>query len=57
MRWMPVHAHNAEFFFPDVVPFEVDIGYIPWLLLDLLASDPQRLDFEEGLSYVEKLFK
>ena len=38
-------------------PFEADIGYVPWLPQDLLASDPQRLDSEEGLAYAEKLSK
>jgi len=33
-----------------MAPFEADIGYVPWLLLDLLAPDPQRLDSEEGLA-------
>ena len=40
-----------------MAPFEADIGYVPWLLLDLLAPDPQRLDSEEGLAYAEKLSK
>jgi len=40
-----------------MVPFEADIGYIPRLLLDLLASDLQCLDSEEGLAYAEKLSK
>ena len=40
-----------------MTPFEADIGYIPWLLLDLLASHPWCLDSEEGLAYAEKLSK
>jgi len=40
-----------------MAPFEADIGYIPRLLLDLLAPDPRRLDSEEGLAYAEKLSK
>jgi len=40
-----------------MAPFEADIGYVPWLLLDLLAPDPRRLDSEEGLAYAEKLSK
>ena len=40
-----------------MAPFEADIGYIPRLLLDLLAPNPRRLDSEEGLAYAEKLSK
>jgi len=40
-----------------MAPFEADIGYVPRLLLDLLAPDPRRLDSEEGLAYAEKLSK
>jgi len=40
-----------------MAPFEADIGYIPWLPLDLLAPDLRRLDSEEGVAYAEKLSK
>jgi len=40
-----------------MAPFEADIVYVPWLQLDLLASDSQRLDSEEGLAYTEKIYK
>ena len=40
-----------------MAPFKADIGYVPRLLLDLLAPDPWRLDSKEGLAYAEKLSK
>ena len=40
-----------------MAPYEADIGYIPRLLLDLLAPNLQCLDLEEGLAYAEKLSK
>jgi hypothetical protein len=38
-------------------PFEADIGYVPWLPLDLIAPSPQTPGLHSGATHAEKMAK